>query len=179
MKKKVLASLGLVMAMVATTMPAMAYTQIDKVQYDENGNSVGEVHQTQEIESNESASCEVYAKVGSTFKVTIPKSITLSGETKTGEYKVACEGNIAGNEYITVAPDKNFAMTQTGKEAVTATVTQATTNFRDNNYATELVTGEAKMETGAEGSIDAQGLSAGAWNGVFNFAIALNTDPTE
>ena len=67
-------------------------------------------------------------------------------------------------------------MTQKGKADVTATVTQETTKFRADNYTTELVAGEAKMATGATGSITANGITSGSWNGTFNFAIALNED---
>ena len=115
-------------------------------------------------------------KVGSTFTVTIPKKITLSGETKAGTYNVTCNGDIAGTEFISVAPAASFDMTQKGKADVTATVTQETTKFRADNYTTELIAGEAKMATGATGSITADGITSGSWNGTFNFAIALNED---
>ena len=165
MRKKVLASLSIAAAMVATTMPAMAYT-----------NSTGAVNETQEVSENKESACEVYAEIGSTFTVTIPKKITLAGATKTGAYTVTCTGDIAGNEYVSVVPAESFPMKQNGKTDVTATITQATKNFRGDNYTGSLAAGEAKMANGATGSIDAQGLTAGAWNGTFNFAIALNQD---
>ena len=167
MKKKVLASLSLAAAMVATTMPAMAYT-----------NSVGAVNETQEVSENKEAECEVYAEIGSTFTVTIPKKITLAGATKTGAYTVACTGDIAGDEYVSVVPDASFDMIQTGKTNVTASVTQETQNFRGNNYTGSVGTGEAKMEDGATGSISAAGLTAGAWKGTFNFTISLKQSGT-
>ena len=67
-------------------------------------------------------------------------------------------------------------MVQAGKADVTAAVTQETTKLRADNYTTELVAGEAKMATGATGSIAAADLTAGAWDGNFNFAIALNQE---
>ena len=169
MNKKVLASLGLAVAVVATAMPAMAYT-----------NSIGAVTETQDIEANQSANCTVYAEVGSEFKVTIPKHIVLDGVTKTGAYTVSVTGDIAGDEYISVIPDATFAMTQSGKADVTATVSQAVNKFRGDNYTSDLLTDgtEVLMATGATGAIDAQDLTAGAWNGNFNFAIALNQDAT-
>lgn len=168
MNKKVLASLGLAVALVATSMPAFAY-----------GNSTAKVNETAEISANvEKEACTVYAEVGSQFTVTIPKTITLSGELKSGEYTVSCVGDIAGDEYVLVKPDASFEMEQDGKDNVTATITQATTMFRGDNYVDDLVDGEAKMATGATGSIDAQGLTAGAWNGTFNFEIALEQDAT-
>lgn len=186
MRKKVLASLSLAAAMIATTMPAMAATPVEGGHgFDTHpGVTPADVCEEQTIDRDESAQCDVYAKVGSTFTVTIPKKITLAGATKTGSYTVSCTGDIAGNEYVSVTPDNSFMMKQTGKNDVTTIVSQAVNKFRGNNYVKSLnVDGtEAKMQDGATGAIYADGsngsgtLTAGAWNGTFNFAIALNTD---
>lgn len=171
MKRKSIASLALAgLVLAGSIMPAQA---AENKAY---ANSEGAVNETQQVTENKSAQCEVYAEVGSSFTVTIPKSITLDGETKSGSYTVTCTGDIAGNEYISVIPESSFDMTQTGKNPVAATVTQATTKFRGNNYTGEVGTGETKMESGATGAISASGLTAGAWNGSFNFAVALERD---
>lgn len=182
MRKKVLASLSLAAAMIATTMPAMAATPVegghDFTQH-EGSTTEADVCMKQTVSSedeNKAAECEVYAEIGSTFTVTIPKKITLSGTDKTGSYTVSCTGDIAGDEYVSVVPDGSFAMKQGGKDDVTATVTQATQSFRGDNYTKSLADGEAFMATGATGSISAKDLTAGAWKGTFNFAIALNQD---
>ena len=160
---KKIVSLAAVATMAAVcALPTFAYT-----------NSTESVNETQNISANETAQTSVYAEVGSTFTVTIPKKITLSGETKSGTYNVTCTGDIAGTEFISVTPAASFDMTQKGKADVTATVTQETTKFRADNYTTELIAGEAKMATG---SITANGITSGSWNGTFNFAIALNED---
>ena len=159
---KKIVSLAAVATMAAVcALPTFAYT-----------NSTESVNETQNISANETAQTSVYAEVGSTFTVTI----TLSGETKSGTYNVTCTGDIAGTEFISVTPAASFDMTQKGKADVTATVTQETTKFRADNYTTELIAGEAKMATGATGSITANGITSGSWNGTFNFAIALNED---
>ena len=164
MRKKIL-SLALASVVLAGAVtPASAYT-----------NSVGAVNETQEVTEDSTKQCEVYAEVGSSYTVTIPKKITLDGATKTGGYTVSCTGDIAGDEYVSVTPDASFAMSQDGKDDVTASITQGTTKFRGDNYTGSLGEGEALMATGAVGAIDAQGLTAGAWNGTFNFEIALNT----
>lgn len=164
MRKKFL-SLALASVVLAGAVaPANAYT-----------NSTGAVNETQDVSDNSTKECEVYAEVGSSYTVTIPKKITLDGAEKKGEYTVSCTGDIAGDEYVSVTPDATFAMSQDGKADVTASITQATTKFRGDNYTGSLVEGEALMESGAAGAIDAQGLTAGAWNGTFNFAINLNT----
>ena len=166
---KKIVSLAAVATMAAVcALPTFAYT-----------NSTEAVNETQTISANETAETSVYAEVGSTFTVTIPKKITLSGETKSGTYNVTCTGDIAGDEFISVAPASSFDMTQKGKADVTATVTQETTKFRADNYTTELEEGEAKMATGATGSIAASGLTSGGWNGTFNFTIALNQDSAD
>ncbi|MFR5070452.1 MAG: hypothetical protein ACLTE2_12385 [Eubacteriales bacterium] len=163
--KKII-SLAAVAAMAAVcALPTFAYT-----------NSTEAVNETQNISANETAQTSVYAEVGSSFTVTIPKKITLSGETKSGTYNVTCTGDIAGDEFVSVAPDASFEMSQKGKDDVTATVAQEITKFRADNYTTELVSGEAKMATGATGSITASGLTSGGWNGNFNFTIALSQD---
>ena len=101
MRKKVLASLSLAAAMVATTMPAMAATEVPGGHdFDTHAGSTteAEVCMKQTVSSEDadkSAQCEVYAEIGSTFTVTIPKKITLSGTDKTGSYTVSCTGDIA------------------------------------------------------------------------------------
>ena len=163
---KKIVSFAAVAAMAAVcALPTFAYT-----------NSTEAVNETQTISANETAQTSVYAEVGSTFTVTIPKKITLSGETKSGAYNVTCTGDIAGDEVVAVEPDSSFNMVQAGQADVTAAVTQETTKLRADNYTTELVAGEAKMATGATGSIAAADLTAGAWDGNFNFAIALNQE---
>ena len=62
------------------------------------------------------------------------------------------------------------------KADVTASVTQETTKFRDNLFTGTKGAGEALMSEGASATIDAAGLTAGEWNGIFNFAINLNQD---
>ena len=110
---KKIVSLAAVATMAAVcALPTFAYT-----------NSTESVNETQNISANETAQTSVYAEVGSTFTVTIPKKITLSGETKSGTYNVTCTGDIAGTEFISVTPAASFDMTQKGKADVTATVT--------------------------------------------------------
>ena len=53
----------------------------------------------------------LYAKwVPERFSVTIPKRITLSGETKSGTYTVTCTGAIGDSRYISVVPDSSFTI---------------------------------------------------------------------
>ena len=170
MKKIKMTSLALAGVMAASAVPAFAA----QTQYENSTHSV-EYHDQIE-EDKEAVACDVYAEVGSQFKVTIPKKIVLSGQEKKGAYKVSVEGNIAGSEVINVTPDASFAMKQTGKADVTATVTQEVTKFRDSLYTGTTVDGEVLMGTDADGLIEAAALTAGAWNGQFNFKIELTED---
>lgn len=173
MKKIKMTSLALAGVMAASAVPAFAA----QTQYEDSKHSV-EYHDQIE-EDKDKVACDVYAEVGSQFKVTIPKKITLSGESKSGTYQVSVVGDIAGTETINVTPDASFAMSQTGKKDVTATVTQAVTKFRDSLYDKALAADEALMGTDekegtkADGLIEAKDLTAGAWNGQFNFKIEL------
>ena len=123
MNNKKVASLGLALTMVVNAVPALATeTQtphdIETHKTDDVMGTDAHVCDTQEIAKDESASCNVYAEVGSEFTVTIPKSLTLSGADKTGAYDVAVEGDIAGDQFVSVTPDENFAMVQDGKADV-------------------------------------------------------------
>ena len=108
-------------------------------------------------------SVSVYAEIGSQYTVTIPKTITLDGSTKTGAYTVSITGDIAGNEVVNVVPDTSFTMSQAGKADVTASIEQDKTSWK-----------VAEFGTNGAGTINVSTLSAGAWNGTFNFNVGLS-----
>ena len=111
----------------------------------------------------------VYAEIGSEFKVTIPKKIILSGTTKSGTYTVTVEGDIAGLEVISVTPDSAVTLSSKDKADVIGTITQDKLNWTYSEIYTD-------SKILANGSISAQGITAGAWNGTFNFAIKLENN---
>ena len=116
--------------------------------------------------------CEVTVNVGSGFTVTIPKKITLSGADGTSPYNVTVEGDIGALETIKVVPDENFNLQSSGKTDVTSTVTQSKTSF-DYEDASKKDDSNTRVGTTTQGSVTAQGLSAGNWSGKFNFNISL------
>lgn len=132
--------------------------------------------------ANQSAACNVNATVASSFTVEIPKTITLDGGSKTATYNVKAKGDIAGNEYISVAPASSFAMKQDGKADVTATITQNKTKFRASGYSGAAAEDELKLESDVgtyattQGSISATDLTSGEWAGTFDFAIGLTAE---
>ena len=128
-----------------------------------------------EIASTDTGDKILYAKwEPERFTVTIPKRITLSGETKSGAYFISCTGNIKDYRYISVVPDSSFTMTQKGKVDVTATTVQQITKFRSADYTGSLGDDEIEMGTDIEGTIHTPDLTAGSWNGTFNFKITLS-----
>ena len=136
------------------TLPAFAYTD-----------SVGAV-ENQDVNESSSANTTVYAELGSDFRVIIPKHIVLDGALKKGAYTVSVEGDIAGTEYIKVVPDASFALTSNNLANVTAYITQDKTEW----VYSEMLTGSNVI---SNGEIDASGISAGSWNGNFNFNVSL------
>ena len=93
----------------------------------------------------------------SAFTVTIPKSIALSS-SKSAEYTVKVQGDVIGNEIITVTPDESVILSDSnGKDPVTGDITQEKTEFS----STEV---NARSGGGtATGSILANNLTSGDW----------------
>lgn len=120
--------------------------------------------------------CEAYLTKASTFSVIIPKKIVLDGsktENNSGAYSVTVKANMGGDDIISVIPDAGFDFKQPGKKDVAATVEQPKTTFQINDG---LVT-EENVESGntVTGTVSVAKITAGKWNGNFNFAIAINT----
>lgn len=105
--------------------------------------------------------------------VWLPTSLVLNGTSKLNEYKaeygVKVKGNIAGNELVSVIPDKNVSLRQQGKEDVTASIAQEKQEF---TYS-DLKDGATSTSTG---TVTANSLSAGSWNGAFNFTVSLKNN---
>lgn len=121
------------------------------------------------ITQNTIEAVDVYVKQSSTFSVVIPKVITLE-EVTTSEYKegytVVVKGNIAGNEEVVVGPAvTTFDLEQSGKDPLSANVTQD-----------EVTADYADLKDDAEkllpGTVEVSGVTAGSWEGTFDFNIA-------
>ena len=104
----------------------------------------------------------------SAFTVTIPKSIALSS-SKSAEYTVKVQGDVIGNEIITVTPDESVILSDSnGKDPVTGDITQEKTEFSSTEVNTRSGGGTAT------GSILANNLTSGDWSGNFKFVIRTN-----
>ena len=101
--------------------------------------------------------------------VWLPTEVTLEKQ-ESGEYKctvpVKVQGNIAGNEKVSVVPDSTVTLTQPGKADVTGSVTQHKTEF---TYS-DLKDGAIAQTTT---DISATELSAGEWTGSYSYAVSL------
>lgn len=111
--------------------------------------------------SGSDSECLIEADIGSSFVVTIPKRIVLDSDG-CATYTVSMLGDIKGSEYVRVRPkltDGGILLTESGgKQAVTAVVTQLTTDF--------------PISGSSEGRITAD-ITAGNWRGVLEFELAL------
>lgn len=119
--------------------------------------------------------CRVTATQGSSYEVLIPQEIDMGSE-KSVQYTVGVKGVWAPSDVVQIIPDKTFLLKEsTGTKAdVTATVTQAKTSFQlgDGVVTDETLASDNGATT--NGTITANGLTAGSWAGTFNFTIKIN-----
>ncbi len=159
MKNKTLRILSLGLAVttaLSTSTPVLAYD------VDEHDNSIESVEYQNTADEDFKDATNVFAQLGSEYKVTIPKVIVLSGTTKDARYYVKVVGDIAGDESVNVVPDSTFLLNAKNKDAQTAAINQDRTSW---TYS--------KLGTDANGTIKADGITAGDWKGTFNFNIDL------
>lgn len=102
----------------------------------------------------------VFAQLRSIYDVTIPKTVVLSGDTKDARYFVKVKGDIAGYEQIDVLPDESFALFSKNKDSQIANIQQDKTTWTVHDFGTD-----------ANGLITAPTITAGSWQGAFNFNI--------
>jgi hypothetical protein len=127
----------------------------------------------QQITPGNSGSTTVKATVESEAVIWLPTNITISGTPDennqyTGEGAVIIEGDIAGNEIITVTPESSISLKQSGKDDITAQVTQEKTTFTYDDL---------QNSNSAVTSISTDTLSAGEWNSVLHYNVTLDENP--
>ena len=162
MKNKLFKLLSLGLAAVTilnTSISSFAY------EVNEEGNSIDSIEYQSSDETDFSNPTNVFAKLASIYKVTIPKTVVLSGESKDASYFVKAEGDIAGYEMLHVVPDKNFNLYAKNKNAVAAGISQDKTAWKYTDF-----------DTDAKGVIEAKDITAGKWTGKFNFNIFLDSN---
>lgn len=127
-------------------------------------------------EESRSESVAVYATQASTYCVVIPKTIILDGDTGVGEYQVGVKGDISGSQSVSVIPVSQMTLTQQGKEPITALISQKSYGS-SGEEKTQWTCSEINLSeyTLQSGFIEAE-LSAGSWNGTFDFTITLTNE---
>ena len=166
MKKNYIKSLSLGLATVLTV---SIFSPVYAYDLDASGNSVEEIeYQSSEDEDFNTDEVSVFAEIGSLYKVTIPKTIVLSGITKKASYLVKVAGDIAGYEIVNVVPEESVTLKSANKADQTGTISQDKTSWK-----------VADFDTDANGTVEASALDAGKWSGTFNFNISLDTDVKE
>ncbi len=130
------------------------------VDYKDNSVEIEEYQNTSD--ENFTNTSNVFAKLASIYKVTIPKTIVLSGTSKKANYFVKVEGDIAGYEEVEVIPEEKFNLYSKGKDLVPASISQDKTSWKVSNFNID-----------ANGLIQANDITAGKWTGTFNFNIAF------
>ena len=159
MKKNLIRLMSLCLALdmsFSSIVPSFAYNN------DESGNSIEKIEYQNMEDENYSGKTNVFAELSSVYKVTIPKYLVLSGETKKADYFVKVEGDIAGYEQVKVVPEENFKLFASGKDSQEATINQDKTIWHVSDF-----------DTDANGTISADGITAGKWTGKFNFNINI------
>ena len=162
MKRKNLKLLSIILSstmIFGTVLPTSAYN------LDENNNSVESVEYQNTTDEDFENMANVFAQLGSEYKVTIPKIVVLSGATKDARYYVKVDGDIAGYENITVIPDEKVNLYSKNKNMQIGSIKQDKTVWQVSNFNTD-----------ANGSVYAKDITAGKWSGLFNFNINLTTD---
>ena len=156
MKRNKIISLSLaLMLTVGCSLPGIVNAATDA-----SGNSK-ETVTPQEVSETSTQNVNVNATVASEFSVSVPKTIQLDGSKKSANYKITCNGDFPADKKVTVVPDGSFTLRSANKTDETATISQDKTEWRyDDN-------------TEGTGTITAEGLSAGEWNGSFNFNIVF------
>ena len=142
-----------------TVLPTSAYN------LDENNNSVESVEYQNTTDEDFTNKVNVFAQLGSEYKVTIPKTVVLSGASKDAKYYVKVAGDIAGYEKVSVIPEDSFKLSAKNKADETATINQDKTVWTVHDF-----------DTDANGLIEAKNITAGKWKGTFNFNINLESD---
>ena len=94
------------------------------------------------------------------FIVSVPKEITLDANTET-EYEVLVAADFCKVDNVSVVPDNTVTMMQDSKGDKELPITQDVSTWDKDNIS----------ESG-NGVIDGSVLSAGKWNGFFNFTIS-------
>lgn len=134
----------------------------------------------QYISTESSATTTVTYNDTGSFSVIIPKTITLgvSNDSASANYSITVSGDIPSTEKVYVTPidgiDTTSAIdfylkdvnTSVAKNDIVAVITQNKTSWSYD----EIKNGSTKSDN----KVEVSNISAGAWEGTFNFSISLH-----
>lgn len=173
MKIKQIISIFIITLMLTATLPitALAQSSVGSTSLETNiGEDViqGQHTQYDEVEVNETQT-QVYLTVeDSDLIVSLPTTVILSGIPDEqgkyiGKYSVGVAGDMSGDKIVNIEPESpTVEIKQKGKDNKTATVEQVQTSFTTDDF---------KNNTKTTGTVTGDKLTAGSWNGSFNFEI--------
>ena len=100
------------------------------------------------------------------FTITIPKEISIDGQTGKASYVISAKGDIINDQTLSITPENNFYLKENGgKSDINGVITQSDVDY---SYLDLQNSG-----TNQTGEIDVSTLSAGEWSGTFNFSIHI------
>lgn len=176
MNKKKMLSICLATTMAVNALPMTVFassigSSADNTNIGEDTAQNAKTHYTEIAESN--AQTQVYLTVSdSDLIVSLPTTVIVSGTPDNqgkyvGNYSIGVKGDMAGDKTVNIEPENtNVELKQKGKENKTAAVEQSQTKFTADDF---------KNNTNTTGTITAEGLTAGSWNGAFNFNVQSGT----
>lgn len=147
--------------------------------------------ENKDVASNsDEGKCDVSVSQGSTFSVIIPKTVILNGgfgQANEASYTINVTANIASDEVLTVSPVTSFKMADVNgiKTAKDASVVQSITKFVDPETKNAKFSSSVDVKalsngtngshpvSSTDGKIIVSNLTAGSWQGSFNFNISL------
>lgn len=178
MRKFIASILSFIMVLSFTT-PIYAYNSTGSEATDINAETPagqdtlqGHKSEYEQYENVDGASTEVYASRESTFTVKLPKVIILDGESGTAEYTIQINGDVIDEDVISVEPNNTeieLNDVKGNRAPIKATVNQDKTTVSGAEISEDL-------GTSIEGSITAEQLKAGAWEGKLSFNINIKRE---
>jgi hypothetical protein len=172
--KKSLAKIALPACILTSSMPTMAATN-----YTTTNSSSTNVDNPITADKDENK-VNVSVAQGSTFSVSIPKTIVLDGSVdkeNNSTYNISVSGNIASDEAVIVKPDATFTMSDVKgvKKDLNGTISQTITKFLNKEVSIDSTLKDFQHLGSTTGVVSIEGLTSGSWTGQFNFNIKLHT----
>lgn len=160
MRKKLLASV-LSAIMITSMIPTAAFASASVTS--EDVDMAGKTNYTYET--------EVTCTVESSLTVTIPKKIVLDTEADAVSFDVKVEGDIAGEDTVTVEFDGATKIASPGKPDVALNASGLADGETTVKYVFDYEDAAAAKVENTTFNYDHKQITAGVWAGIINFSI--------